>query len=562
MGFRITTNMMMSTYRYNLMQNTGQLDSSRNKVFTQRKFSSYAEDPAAATHAWRLRRSLTQNAGFQTSNSEAYTRINTAYITLKSINNNLVNGKDNQGGVKDAIERAESDPSGGARTALGKVLKDLAESVVFSMNGAKYGDHFVFSGNDEMNAPFTWDGKKLLYRGVNVNAGEVKSPATPPDWGKLIPVKTPEEGKGADELEEAWIDYYRNNGLSPAHHVPDWVEDYKQYKADMIEFNSKPAGPDNPSPPKEPALPEEMTALDEAWMAYLDTEADPAKLDPTKAPDQQPEPQWGDAELPSKIPEIDRTSSPWERAWAAYYTNMTADPPDPNVVCPKDVDPTQYDWYNEWKDNGTDLPPLDKTDDQGNLLYTDDVERAWLSYCHDQRDLKKLEAMMSETKVMDLGMGFQEDTGERDLIQTTAFNRALPGIAMLGYGVDADGDPQNLVSIMMRLSEIYANCDEESGDFATDEEREESYRLLDKFNQAHDRFNSAYTDVDTKGAFLQSNGTRLKDQEYNLKEQIADVEQVDLADALQDFSWAYYCYSSALKIGTQLLSQSLIDYMR
>ena len=228
----------------------------------------------------------------------------------------------------------------------------------------------------------------------------------------------------------------------------------------------------------------------------------------------------------------------------------------------KDVDPTQYDWYNEWKDNGTDLPPLDKTDDQGNLLYTDDVERAWLSYCHDQRDLKKLEAMMSETKVMDLGMGFQEDTGERDLIQTTAFNRALPGIAMLGYGVDADGDPQNLVSIMMRLSEIYANCDEESGDFATDEEREESYRLLDKFNQAHDRFNSAYTDVDTKGAFLQSNGTRLKDQEYNLKEQIADVEQVDLADALLDFSWAYYCYSSALKIGTQLLSQSLIDYMR
>ena len=66
MGFRITTNMMMSTYRYNLMQNTGQLDSSRNKVLTQRKFSSYAEDPAAATNAWRLRRSLTQNAGFQT----------------------------------------------------------------------------------------------------------------------------------------------------------------------------------------------------------------------------------------------------------------------------------------------------------------------------------------------------------------------------------------------------------------------------------------------------------------------------------------------------------------
>ena len=41
----------------------------------------------------------------------------------------------------------------------------------------------------------------------------------------------------------------------------------------------------------------------------------------------------------------------------------------------------------------------------------------------------------------------------------------------------------------------------------------------------------------------------------------AELEDVDLALALQNFSWSYYCYSSALKVGTQLLSQSLIDYM-
>ena len=40
-----------------------------------------------------------------------------------------------------------------------------------------------------------------------------------------------------------------------------------------------------------------------------------------------------------------------------------------------------------------------------------------------------------------------------------------------------------------------------------------------------------------------------------------NLEQVDLADAITEFSWDYYCYSAALKIGTQLLSQSLIDYM-
>ena len=35
-----------------------------------------------------------------------------------------------------------------------------------------------------------------------------------------------------------------------------------------------------------------------------------------------------------------------------------------------------------------------------------------------------------------------------------------------------------------------------------------------------------------------------------------------LAEAISGFSWDMYCYNAALKIGNQLLSQSLIDYMR
>ena len=46
-----------------------------------------------------------------------------------------------------------------------------------------------------------------------------------------------------------------------------------------------------------------------------------------------------------------------------------------------------------------------------------------------------------------------------------------------------------------------------------------------------------------------------------LNEQRSSIEDVDLADAITNFSWDYYCYSAALKVGTQLLSQSLIDYM-
>ena len=33
------------------------------------------------------------------------------------------------------------------------------------------------------------------------------------------------------------------------------------------------------------------------------------------------------------------------------------------------------------------------------------------------------------------------------------------------------------------------------------------------------------------------------------------------AEAISNFMYDYYCYNAALKVGTQLLSQSLIDYM-
>lgn len=573
MGMRITTNMMMNSYRYNLQLSTGVLDDSRNKLLTQRKFNSYAEDPASATHSWRVRRALTRNAGYQTNNTNAYTRLNSAWATMKSMDDpsdGLLNG---DGGAFAAIKRADNDPTGGARTALGKVLSNLADSVVFSMNGAKYGDHFLFAGNDEMNAPFSWDGDKLLYRGVNVNAGMVKSPDKAPDWGQMIPKDTPELEKGATDLEEAWIEYYRKDAPNPLNHRPDWVSEYEQYQKDLKAFQ---ADPEHVKAPDVPDLPKEMTALDDAWLTYLNTPDpdradfadDAAYEDAVKAKEAlnpmnvDNKPAWseGDGEVPANMPKINTRSSEWERAWVAYYENQAKDPNDPdsgfdpNIKDPTTTKVTDYDWYKTYQETG-ELPK------DADIPAEDHLQRAWLEYAYDQRDLAKLDEMSKEVKNVDLGMGFQEETGDRDLIQSTAFNRALPGINMIGYGVDEDGDPRNIATIMKRLAELYSHCDEE-GEFASEAEEKEVYRLLGKFGEAHNRFNEAYSEVDTKSEFLVANGARLKDQGYTLKEQIADLEQVDMADAINDFSWAYYCFSSALKIGNQLLSQSLIDYMR
>lgn len=441
MSFRVTTGMMMNTYRYNLQGSVKNMDDSRNKVLTHRKFNSYDEDPAAATHAWRLRRAYSKNDSYLVNNSDVKARVNIAWTTLGTIKTELYDKA-----ATTAELRGSNDPTADGREPLGTVLRNTAESIIQSMNGAKYGDHFVFGGDDALNAPFTWsaDGKTLYYQGVNVNAGLVKDPAKAPEWSTSaldpngLPVDMPAQSD--DPLEQAWIDYYTAQAKTP----PDTTV---------------------PNPADKPA-----------WGAE-DEYGVPAKLN------------------------------------------------DPN-----------------FKPNGP-------------------VEEAWAAYYKDQSDVKRLDELAkAETKV-DLGMGIMENNGG-SIVNGTAFDMSLPGIKMLGYGIDEDGDPRNGAMIIVRLGEILDGYNAETDKFEPPENREEYDRLIGKLSDANDLLISSYSDTDTKGQYLQANEDRLKDQSDYLAEEILNLEQVDLADAITNFSWDYYCYSAALKIGTQLLSQSLIDYMR
>ena len=55
---RSTTNGTLKTYRYNLQRSSYTMNKARETVQTQRQFTSFAEDPAAAAKAFQLRRSL------------------------------------------------------------------------------------------------------------------------------------------------------------------------------------------------------------------------------------------------------------------------------------------------------------------------------------------------------------------------------------------------------------------------------------------------------------------------------------------------------------------------
>lgn len=180
-------------------------------------------------------------------------------------------------------------------------------------------------------------------------------------------------------------------------------------------------------------------------------------------------------------------------------------------------------------------------------------------YDEGKANMEKLDFLNSEKYFVDIGLGMQED-GQGNLIESSAFNASLTGISFLGYGVDEDGDPKNLVSLLRKMAD---KCTEYSQvEWSEDSaEYQELNRMAKKFEEIGSKLHTMHTDMTAKAKALKDNGELLTDKADTLKEQIHDLEDMNEADAISEFIWAKYCYNSALKVGNSILSESLMDYM-
>ena len=175
---RATTGGVMKGYRSNLMNSFIGMNSARNTMLSQRVFNSYAEDPAAAAKAFRLRKSRLMVDSQHDICNDVLKKYDTAYACLQSIDE-VLDTKDGQYGaymktLKGVTLSWLNDPTGDAREQLSKVLDQTSDLITQTMN-QKYGDNFIFAGADGHNVPFEVktmeDGtKKLFYRGISVDA--------------------------------------------------------------------------------------------------------------------------------------------------------------------------------------------------------------------------------------------------------------------------------------------------------------------------------------------------------------------------------------------------------
>ena len=176
-------------------------------------------------------------------------------------------------------------------------------------------------------------------------------------------------------------------------------------------------------------------------------------------------------------------------------------------------------------------------------------------------DYEKLQKMAAETGYVDVGIGLKEDENG-DVVDSSAFNSALSGLNFLGYGLDEDGDPKNLAVLMNELGNLLQDCDRDTGAYASAEDAERANVLAQKLHDAIGRVQEQHVKISADSEYLQINLTHLQETQYTLNTEISELEQMDPALSVTEMFWAQYCYQAALKIGNELVSQTLFDYMK
>ena len=445
---RATTGGVLKSYRANLMNSFIGMNKSRDTMLSQRIFNSFAEDPAAAAKAFRLRKSRMTVDSQHSICSDTLKKYQTAYSCLQSMDEALdTETASPLNTIKGITLSWLDDPKGDAREQLSKALDQMSQILVQDMN-QKYGDNFIFAGADGHNVPFEIKDNKLYYRGVPVDAA----------------VPTVVKGAGGAPM-----------GIDPATGLvaangTTYVKDpssalIKRSDFDDIVINDPTAT--QPQILKKNAVP-----------------GDPQRFNEKGEPDDN-----GD-----------------------YYLNL----------------------------------------DQAETMTQEEYKTA-------VTDVEKLEYLMNEKQFVDIGLGFQENENGK-LIESSAYNAALNGLTFIGYGLDSDGDPKNIYSLVQKMKEIGSRV--KDGQDWTKADYDEFDALVKKLEKASSEFKTEFTNMGAGTQKLENNVELLEDNFYNLQEQYSDIEDVDMADAITSFIWAQYCYNAALKVGNSVLSESLMDYLK
>lgn len=170
----------------------------------------------------------------------------------------------------------------------------------------------------------------------------------------------------------------------------------------------------------------------------------------------------------------------------------------------------------------------------------------------------RLKTLAGENNYIDIGLGLTVNNGKVD--SQSAYDSAMTGISFLGYGTDSNGTPQNVCSLLSKISDALKSSSGEK--LLNDSELKTIKKYTDVFDKSQDAFEAGQSKVGNNIKFLDSTSDYLSDLKLNLADKDDNVEYVNPYDAIEEFYSQMYCYNASLKVGSQILQQSLMDYLK
>ena len=163
---------------------------------------------------------------------------------------------------------------------------------------------------------------------------------------------------------------------------------------------------------------------------------------------------------------------------------------------------------------------------------------------------------------VDIGLGLNftdDDDDDKKINSQSVFNSSMPAISYLGYGGGASA-PKNICSVLTELATtLKAGA---SADKLSDDDRTKLTGYADVLKGGENSLLTGQAKLGAKTQFLNSIASYTDDVKLSLSEKDNKVEYMDYTDAIETFYSQQQCYNAALKIGSQILQQSLMDYLK
>ncbi len=187
-------------------------------------------------------------------------------------------------------------------------------------------------------------------------------------------------------------------------------------------------------------------------------------------------------------------------------------------------------------------------------------------------DMAKLQQAMMEQGRIDVGYGTIFDHGT--LIDTfTGGLNLLTGITS-DEAISRASDPTFANDILEKLNSSaiglvgkatqyisdYLNSPRTADDNAKMDEKLKG--VLTEMTGAEQTLSTVYSDLGNKYRLLETTESRLNTKADNLKKQYSDKLGADPYEAIMEMYNNNYAYNAALKVGSQLMSSSLFDFVR